>query len=217
MRASNYQIVPANRHKCKMIAGKIIPAVATTTAMITGLVCLEMYKLFLGLGKEKFLCANINLGNGTMRLFEPASPKGREKEYDVIMLTETIPIPDKFTCWDKVEIDRGDLTVSELVEIFPQVHFGCTVDALFFQEILKDEDGNNIGKPIWLKRPYGEPQKKSNAENFNKKISEIYQETFRELPASRNYILLAPSVKTDSGEDAVIPPVVLLFRELPPQ
>jgi len=215
MRASNYHIVHANRHKCKMIAGKIIPAVATTTAMITGLVCIELYKLLLQLEKSQFLCANINLGTGTMRLFEPASPKGKEKEYDVIMMTEAVPVPDGFTCWDKVEINRGDLTVSEFVEIFPEAHHGCVVDALFFQEIQKDEEGNNIGKPIWLKRPFGEAQKKSNADNLNRKISEIYEETYRDLPPTRNYVLLSPSVKTAEGDDAIVPPVVLLFRELP--
>ncbi|VDN00185.1 unnamed protein product, partial [Onchocerca ochengi] len=45
LRADNYQIAPADVMKTKQIAGRIIPAIATTTAAVAGLACIELYKM----------------------------------------------------------------------------------------------------------------------------------------------------------------------------
>jgi ubiquitin-activating enzyme E1 len=48
MRARNYGIQEVEKLKAKFIAGRIIPAIATSTALTTGLVCLELYKVLAG-------------------------------------------------------------------------------------------------------------------------------------------------------------------------
>jgi len=45
LRAQNFNIEKCNKIKTKLIAGKIIPSIATTTASIAGLVCLQLYTL----------------------------------------------------------------------------------------------------------------------------------------------------------------------------
>ncbi|XP_072319918.1 ubiquitin-like modifier-activating enzyme 6 [Eucyclogobius newberryi] len=75
LRARMYSIEPADRFKTKRIAGKIIPAIATATAAVAGLVALELIKVAGGYGFESFKNCFFNLAIPVVVFTEPAPVK----------------------------------------------------------------------------------------------------------------------------------------------
>ncbi|CAA2967353.1 ubiquitin-activating enzyme E1 1-like [Olea europaea subsp. europaea] len=76
MRARNYSIPEVDKLKAKFIAGRIIPAIATSTAMATGFVCLELYKVLDGQHKlEDYRNTFANLALPLFSMAEPVPPK----------------------------------------------------------------------------------------------------------------------------------------------
>ncbi|CAL8331686.1 unnamed protein product [Merluccius merluccius] len=105
LRARMYSIEAADRLKIKRIAGKIIPAIATATAAVAGLVALELIKVVGGYGFESFKNCFFNL----------AIP--------VVVFTETAPVKRtqirdniSFSIWDRWTIYGQDaFTLSDFI------------------------------------------------------------------------------------------------------
>jgi ubiquitin-activating enzyme E1 len=114
LRAMNYSIPTEDTHRSRAIAGRIIPAIATTTALVTGLVCLELYKVIGAPRKEltidAYKNAFCNLAIPFMTFSEPSAPAKTQcmlggKEWN-------------WTAWDSLDMNLGDITLGEFMDHF---------------------------------------------------------------------------------------------------
>jgi hypothetical protein len=130
LRADNYSIPNSDFHKVKQIAGRIIPAIATTTASVCGLVMLELFKVVLGKKAASLRLRQIGLAVNTFTSFEADPPKTFTSGVEVTKpdLTELPPeafdeqgavkqefyekeayaaAPEKHSIWDKLRVPEG--------------------------------------------------------------------------------------------------------------
>jgi len=146
LRADNYTLPNADFQKVKLVAGRIIPAIATTTACVTGLVMLEMFKVLLGRPCEDLRPRLIGLGSNAFTSFEADPPKALKSGETVIKpQADTLPAnafdgagkikdefivrepyaayPDPHTVWDKIEVTPGaDISLREFKDFFEEKH-----------------------------------------------------------------------------------------------
>ncbi|XP_016088713.1 ubiquitin-like modifier-activating enzyme 6 isoform X1 [Sinocyclocheilus grahami] len=105
LRAQMYAIEAADRLQTKRIAGKIIPAIATSTAAVAGLVSLELIKVAGGYGFELFKNCFFNLAIPVMVLTETAQVKRTQIRDDI-----------SFSIWDRWTIfGHEDFTLSDFI------------------------------------------------------------------------------------------------------
>ena len=110
----------------KLKAGRIVPALATTTAAIAGLQTIELVKLLKKCKIENIKNAFLNLAVPSLQLSEPGpAPK--------IKLTENLTV----TLWDKWEVNLGkDITIEKLFKYLENTYKLKPVDVLYGPKII---------------------------------------------------------------------------------
>ncbi|XP_071611645.1 ubiquitin-like modifier-activating enzyme 7 isoform X1 [Heliangelus exortis] len=123
LRAENYGIPPADWLTSKRIAGRIVPAIITTTAAVAGLACLEVYKLVWGC-RDLGCYRNSNLFPSCYLLLRFQPPPPHTYQY----------CGREWSCWDQLEMqavraDGQEITVQEVLD-WLQRTYGWTVTVL---------------------------------------------------------------------------------------
>lgn len=173
LRADNYHISQSDFQKVKLIAGRIIPAIATTTAAVCGLVMLELFKTVMGKDVEAFRTRQIGLAGNTYTSFEAQGPKlyssGVEKKVpkaeelpadafddkgnvkaEYVLSEPFAAYPEKHSVWDKIKIPTGSMTLEAFKEWLKVEHklqlksWGFVIG----WKRTEDEDGKEMRVPL---------------------------------------------------------------------
>ena len=191
LRALAYEIPTVDRLQSKLIAGKIIPAMITTTATVAGLVCFELYKLFATPPRTIAQYKNtfFNLAVSTFQQGEPVSAAS---------VSGGTYRGKPFTLWDRIDIKRGDLTLQELFDYFRDEE-GIEVDMVGYGQAL-------------LYSGWMPPAKQR--ERRSKKVSEIAAEVTGTQfgPEVTSFPIEIMGEDQDGQEVSVMPAVYYHFR-----
>lgn len=138
VRAKCYDIDFPDILQMRKIAGKIIPAMATTTSIVAGLVSLEYVKYFQNKKLEDYRSYFVNLAQNQYLFSEPEACK-KKKLGNV-----------EITLWDKF-VEKEDLTLGELMSKYSKL-FGVeitmlvTEDEMLYVPMMTEEE--NLDKKI---------------------------------------------------------------------
>ena len=199
LRARNYKITECDRNKTKMIAGKIIPAIATTTAMITGVVSNEVYKYVQGFNEiEKFKNGFVNLALPTIMMSQPDDIiKNKSKEFDPIMCGPITMLPEGYTNYDKVVLQQGSMTFQQIFDWLRE-NKGVDISMVTCGEVALYN--------AYLPGNKHAPRLAQTPEQIHKDI------TGQDQPAGRRYLKIDVGGSIiESGADFQMPPIKYYF------
>ena len=206
LRAWNYHIKQATRNKVRLVAGKIIPAIATTTAAITGFIGLELYKHCKQAALQDYRACTINLATNVYCCENLPDPVKRKTGMDPATYMNIVAIPEGHTTWDSLTI-RGTphTTLQQLLDMVTAQHHGVIV------EMLATPSGTVFYNGLDLLGGDKDTKAKQQ-QRLNTPVVELHRQLIGDIfPPSRKFIVFDSTVETDSGDSGIIPLIKFVF------
>ncbi len=144
LRANNFNIEKTDFLSVKKIAGNIIPAIASTTAAITGIACLQIYTLLLTDDLYSLKNCDFNLATSQFDLYFPEEKTYIEDIKNDDNIIENKVIPGEYTIWDKIDIFGPNKTVKNIVDYFKD-KYNVDIDYINYKDytLASILDGDN--------------------------------------------------------------------------
>jgi len=186
LRAMNYSIPTASRLESKIIAGRIIPAIVTTTAVVVGFANLELCKLHANEKLPKIEDFKNTFVNLALPIFRQVTPVGPRK---------LIYVGREFTQWDRIDIRIKNCTLKQLLTYFEN-DYKINVDMI------------GVGQALI----YAGWMLSKAAQRLPKKIVDIVEEvTGKKIDPTTRYLMLDPTASDEDGNDIENLPLVCLW------
>jgi len=165
IRANIYNIKEIDNLECKLIAGRIIPALSTTTTLVTGLSMMEIIKYFYNTLSEnnKKLVYKDNFVNIGLNLYLQSQSQKNSKiisgTYHNLYGCKIKTVPEAFSNWDFIKVFRKKHNIDDINNLLNYLHnfYKINISMLVCENnILYDTFNKSVNK--------------------NKKFFEIYKE-----------------------------------------
>ncbi|XP_011889136.1 PREDICTED: ubiquitin-like modifier-activating enzyme 7 isoform X2 [Cercocebus atys] len=182
LRCQNYGIPPVSRAQSKRIVGQIIPAIATTTAAVAGLLGLELYKVVGGPRPlSAFRHSYLHLAENYLIRYMPFAP--------AIQTFHHL----KWTCWDRLKVPAGqpERTLELLLAHLQEQH-GLRVRML-------------LHGPALLYSAGWSPEKQ--AQRLPLRVTELVQQVTGQVLAPGLRVLVLELSCEGEEEDTAFPPL----------
>lgn len=225
LRATNYSIDTADKLRSRLIAGRITPAIATTTAIVVGLIQMELYKLVQGKSRvEDYRMAFVNLSVPFFSVTEPAPcegtvvtlpPAARYQPQGLALLPPSSEGAEaegdnkgeegsrrwRWTMWDSLEV-QGPMTLEALLA-WLQDQFGSEPEMVNFGPAMLYASFQQMMMP-----------KEKKERRMQSTVVQLAEEvTKKPVPFARGQRSAMELIVGLEDEDLVLPPIKYIVSE----